>query len=309
MNITCHTIERDGLTLDVLEDAGAGLRIMVSRLGAEMVSLAKRDANGRWIGFLYRDGEVAQPASGWANHATVMGYFIHRLVGERTVYRGVEMLGGTHSFLRHKTFTAPEVATGRAASLTYRIEPNQILAHEYPLRVSLKLTYAMINGRLEVSFRFENQEPDLTAHVSFGLHPGFAVTSLETCTVILPAGSYVRHLAPGNFLSGEVQQFDHETGPMSFAKADLPGSFLFALKDVPVPIFELRDARRRVDLDFREAPYVTFWSDGNPYLCVEPCWGLPDHHRQRPFESKLGIEEIEPRASLVRRFSITPHLL
>jgi galactose mutarotase-like enzyme len=34
------------------------------------------------------------------------------------------------------------------------------------------------------------------------------------------------------------------------------------------------------------------WSDGNPFICIEPCWGLPDHHEQRPFEQKLGIQVI-----------------
>ncbi len=51
--------------LDVLTDDERGLRIIVSRLGAELVSLARRDAKGDWIGFLYRDNDLSQPASGW----------------------------------------------------------------------------------------------------------------------------------------------------------------------------------------------------------------------------------------------------
>ena len=34
-----------------------------------------------------------------------MGYFLHRLKDERSLYRGQEIRGGTHSFLRHKNFT------------------------------------------------------------------------------------------------------------------------------------------------------------------------------------------------------------
>ncbi len=59
--------------LDVLTDEERGLRIIVSRLGAELVSLARRGAQGNWIGFLYRDNDICKAASGWGNHATVMG--------------------------------------------------------------------------------------------------------------------------------------------------------------------------------------------------------------------------------------------
>ena len=80
---------RAGRLLDVLTDEDAGLRLIVSRLGAELVSLARRDARGDWIGFLHRDNDLSAPAKGWANHATVMGYFLHRLKNERSLYRGM----------------------------------------------------------------------------------------------------------------------------------------------------------------------------------------------------------------------------
>ena len=64
-------IERDA----VLDEIACGdLRVRINRLGAEMISLAKRK-DAEWRGFLFRDGEVESPVSGWANHATVMGYF------------------------------------------------------------------------------------------------------------------------------------------------------------------------------------------------------------------------------------------
>ena len=57
-----HREEKRGeRLLDVLTDEAAGLRIVVSRLGAELVSLARRDADGQWIGFLYRDSDLSAP--------------------------------------------------------------------------------------------------------------------------------------------------------------------------------------------------------------------------------------------------------
>ena len=107
MKFTHREIERAGRLLDVLTDEERGLRIIVSRLGAELVSLARQDGEGNWTGFLHRDNDLGKPPRGWANHATVMGYFLHRLKDEHSLYRGREIRGGTHSFLRHKLFADP----------------------------------------------------------------------------------------------------------------------------------------------------------------------------------------------------------
>ena len=96
--------KRDGRQLDVLTDEENGLRIIVSRLGAELISMERINEAGNWIGFLFRDGNLSVPDRGWANHATVMGYYLHRLKDGRSLYRGQEIKGGTHGFLRAKTW-------------------------------------------------------------------------------------------------------------------------------------------------------------------------------------------------------------
>jgi len=54
-----------------------------------------------------------------------MGYYLDRLKNERSLYRGKEIRGGTHSFLRHKTFSNVQADLGtEEASLTYRIRPS-----------------------------------------------------------------------------------------------------------------------------------------------------------------------------------------
>src|SRR3982751_377802 len=139
MRFTHQEIERAGRMLDVLTDEERGLRVIVSRLGAELVSLAVRNREGGWVGFLYRDNDLSEPEQGWANHSTVMGYFLHRLKDQRSFYRGHEIRGGTHSFLREKLFSdvSTILGSGEEAALTYRISPNEIKPEEYPLKVSL----------------------------------------------------------------------------------------------------------------------------------------------------------------------------
>lgn len=314
MSASHQTVEREGKTLDILTDDESGARLMVARQGAEPVSLARRTPDGAWLGFLNRDAELgAAPDGGWSNHATVMGYYIHRIKGERTFYRGHEIRGGTHSFLRHKTFGPPAVRIDEdGASLSYEMTPGGYLPEEYPYRVRMRLTYLLApDGALRVHFAFASQEPEISTHVGFGLHPGFAVDSLATCQVLLPAGRYRRLLAPGNFLSGEVQVIDHASGPMPFAKENLQDSYLLDLADVPERVFTVvdTDGGRRVEVDCQEAPYLTLWSSGPRFVCVEPCWGLPDRAEQTPFELKPGIQEIAPGGTLEREFSIRAELL
>jgi len=293
---------------DVLTDEENGLRLIVSRLGAELISAARRSPNGDWIGFLHRDNEIAPPTKGWANHATVMGYFLHRIKNERTLYRGQEIRGGTHSFLRGKNWHRVESA--RENELVYRITPADFSSTEYPLKVSLDLTYRVEDARVSVSFKFRNDEPELTAHVGFGLHPGFAAATFDSFQFEMPAGLYRRHFSPTNYLSGETKEIRFEGGRMPFEREKLPGSYILELVDVPERTFTFSDppSGRTVSLDLTGVPYLTLWSDGGPFLCVEPCWGLTDHDEQRAFEDKEGIQKIPAGQQLMASFSFEVRL-
>jgi galactose mutarotase-like enzyme len=306
-----HTEEkRENRNLDVLTDEENGLRIVVSRVGAELVSLARINEAGKWTGFLYRDDDLSTPSQGWANHATVMGYYLHRLKNGRSLYRGRELKGGNHGFLRSKTWRLIEASVDNNASLKYQITPGDFSASEYPLKVGVDLTYNIDNNKLSVLFEFQNHEPELAAHVAFGLHPGFGATSFESFRLQMPRGCYRRYFSPGNLLSGETRDFEFSGGEMPFARNELPGSFILELVDVPRRQFSYVDppSGRWVTLDLTGVPYLTLWSDGGPFLCIEPCWGLTDHHEQRAFENKQGIQIISPRGELRASFSMAPQL-
>lgn len=322
--------ERDGRLLDILTDEKTGIRLIVSRLGAELVSLARRDGSGaatllskttpetggqesrlsEWIGFLYRDNDITAPATGWANHATVMGYYLHRLKEGRSVYRGRPIIGGTHSFLRSKHWPLCDTAAD-SGRLTYRMTRDDFTETEYPLDVSLDLSYTLEADSLRVSFLFQNNEPELTAHLGFGLHPGFAAQMFESFRLEMPAGHYRRHFSPNNYLSGETEEIHFDVGEMPFAREKLPGSYILELVDVPNRIFTYTDppSGRSVALDLTGVPYVTLWSNGGPFLCVEPCWGLTDHDRQRALEDKEGMQKIAAGGKLDASFTMTPRLL
>jgi len=281
------------------EISSGGLTVGILRKGAEPVSLR---CGG--IGYLHRDGELVPPATGWANHATLMGYFLHRLVDGRSLYRGKPVCGGTHGFLRHFDFDEPQRLVD---GLVYRVASDRVPADAYPLRVALDLSYRIIGGALRVEFCFTNEEPELVAHVGFGLHPGFAVSRVEDAKILLPPGRYVRHFAPGNFLDGRTEALDFAGGEFPYPKSGLNGSYLLGIEGVPDRRFRIEDSGRSLELDFSEVPYVTFWNDSDRFVCVEPCWGLPDSNPQTAFEDKPGIQHIPPLGQLRRGFSIKPN--
>jgi galactose mutarotase-like enzyme len=306
MGFEYRTFEKDKHRLDQIVDSESGFQITADRLGAELVSIARHRADDDSIAYLYRDGEIGPSGKGWQNHATVMGYFLHRLWGEKTLYEGEQIVGGNHSFLRHKLFADPDVSISDRATLTYSLPASKIAPSEYPRKVSFQISYSLFGNNLEVIFSFDNQETERQAHLSFGLHPGFAVSTVEKARVILPKGVYRRHLAPDNFLSGETLEFESDGGSWPVKPFDLPGSFILEPVDIEQNVVVLRDYedRRQVEIDLGGAPFFTIWSDLNPFICIEPCWGLPDHRNQRPFEKKLGIQVIEPEGTLERRFSM-----
>jgi galactose mutarotase-like enzyme len=308
MKISYSEEKREDRQLDVLTDEENGLQIVVSRLGAELISLARINEAGKWTGFLYRDNDLSTPAQGWENHATVMGYYLHRLKNGRSLYRGREIKGGNHGFLRSKIWRFVEYSVGDGASLKYQITPGDFSSSEYPLKVSVSLTYRLDTNRVSVLFEFRNDEPELPAHVAFGLHPGFAATSFESFHLQMPKGLYRRYFSPGNYLSGETRDIEFAGGEMPFSKNELPGSIILELVDVRRRNFSYVDppSGRWVTLDLTGVPYLTLWSDGGPFLCIEPCWGLTDHHQQRAFEDKQGIQTISPGGELRASFSMAP---
>jgi galactose mutarotase-like enzyme len=306
---THQTLDSVAGPLDQITDETSGLRLVICRTGAEPVSLARRDDRGDWHGFLWRDGQVDKPSSGWGNHATVMGYFVHRLWKQESVYEGHVIKGGNHGFLRSFSFDAP-VFDPEAGSVTYSVEPEKIPAEAYPYRVAFKLTYAVAGGALRMTFAFENRE-NHEVSLGFGWHPGFGVGDLASARMLLPSGTYFRQMAPGDFLDGTVQEIPFSGGEMPFSKEHLPGSYLLDLAGVPVRTFVLEAPAlgHRIECDYTEAPYLTLWSNGDPFLCVEPCWGLPDSNPPVPFERKKGIQRIPAKGTLRASLRVVPSLL
>ena len=161
MRFEQRSFEDGGRRFTELVDQVSGFRILADHAGAELISIARRNPDGAWHGYLYRDGDFSAPPDGWKNHATVMGYYIHRLLGGRSLYEGEEIRGGNHSFLRTKQFSDPEIVlSDHSAAMQFRLPSDRIEKSEYPRKVDFSLDYRLVEDCLEIRFSFKNLEVD-----------------------------------------------------------------------------------------------------------------------------------------------------
>src|SRR5258705_2244596 len=86
MGFEHRVLELDGHRVHEIADRESEYRIQVNNLGAELVSVARHATEDGWAGYLYRDSEVKPAPKGWQSHATVMGYFLHRIKNDKTFY-------------------------------------------------------------------------------------------------------------------------------------------------------------------------------------------------------------------------------
>jgi len=154
-----------------------------------------------------------------------------------------------------------------------------------------------------VLFEFRNEEPELTAHVSFGLHPGLAATSFESFHLQMPRGLYRRHFSPGNYLSGQTRDIEFAGGEMPFSKTELPGSIILELLDVPRRQFSYVDppSGRWVIVDLTGVPYLTLWTDGGPFFASNHAGGLLTIINSAPLKIRKGFKQSRPAAYCTRR--------
>ena len=73
---------------------------------------------------------------------------------------------------------------------------------DYPLKVSVDLTYQIGANGVSVVFEFRNHEAELTAHVSFGLHPGFGADFIRDLSSANAARIVPTLFFAGQFLVG-----------------------------------------------------------------------------------------------------------
>jgi len=193
-----------------------------------------------------------------------------------------------HGFARKSKW---QIASQTATRLTIEHTSSPETRAVYPFEFTHRITYAVVEGKLEFHQRIENRS-DARMPFSTGIHPYFPVPVLKPasrneCFVELPACAKI---LPGEgWQSWKSQPF----GPARLSLAeDFSGTMFFT--DLAKPEVSLVDPtnRLRIRLELKDAPdhrFLALWSNAPdaPFFCIEPWTALPNSFRRRAGDLKL----------------------
>jgi len=308
----------DDRNIDSILDKQAGTRVVLNRLGAELIGYRIRDGkNGREIPLMYRDSLVSEPASGWKNHATVLFPIVGGLKGKVSKLRDMTIrTPGNHGVARHSLFSLAGAEDADRGLIRYRLRANDYTFQYYPFDFQLDLAFELLVQGLAVTFEIANPG-SRPIYYCFGWHPGFRVPFLEgkgrkrDCQLILPRGQFRQyHNNEHCRLTGETSIVP-VGGPFDWTEEGLELTYMFEIEDPVNRTVELKDPSSGVSVrvDFPDFPHLGFWSEpGEDFICIEPWQGMDDHEKQEPFDQKVGIVRLDAGDVDRRTIKVLPSL-
>lgn len=251
------------------------LRVKISTLGAELVSVIKKETNEELLW-------DADPAV-WNRHAPILFPWCGRLKDNSFTHQGVTYSGGGHGFARDLEH---DVVESRATVAVFALAANAITMEKFPFVFRLTTTYRLEGQTLRHECLVEN-EGDWDMNFALGYHPGFNCpfdanhkpTDYEF-RFDSPQSPVEIDTSAGGLCSGkETPLFENSAViPVTdelFAKDSI------CMKNINAKTLAIveKDTGRSVTVNVEGFPYVLLWSAAGPlkFVCIEPWHGLPDN--------------------------------
>lgn len=245
----------------------ANLEVVISTLGAEIISFKKDGVEKIWCG----------NPDFWSGKAPILFPFAGRLKNGQYEYDGKVYQMNIHGFARKSVFEVSNISENTAQFI---LNANDSTLSIYPFDFSLKVTYTLTD-KLDVKFSVtNNDEKDM--FFTIGCHEGYAINS--------DLSEY--------FLEFEKEEvFDslqhNENGLMTDKVIKYGKGKVFALSYDLFPnawtvIFENTVSKEvtlkhktkgeLVKVSFPSFNNLLLWTTPNSgYLCIEPWSSLPDY--------------------------------
>ncbi|HUU30202.1 MAG TPA: hypothetical protein VM123_20550 [archaeon] len=304
--------------IDLLTDEKAGTRVMINRLGCEMIGYRLTDPkSGQEVPLMYRDSEAEAPESGWKNRATVLFPIVGGLKNkESRLGSKVIKTPGNHGVARHSVFELVRADEAGRALAHYCLLANDYTRGYYPFDFRLALVFELKGNVVSVTFEITNPG-DEPMYYCFGWHPGFRTPIFpgkgkkSDCRLVLPQGKIRKyHNNEHCRLTGETSLVE-VGGPLSWTEEELEATLMYGIDDPAMRTVTLEDRSARVSIrvDFPDFPHLGFWSEpGYEFICIEPWQGMDDHEEQEPFDRKVGVVQLGPGEKDLRTIRVTPSL-
>jgi len=251
------------------------LRVQITEYGAELQSIfhKKNDIEYLWQG---------DPAV-WYGRSPLLFPNVGRLEGDKITVDGTVYPLMKHGFARKSTFT---VLTQTKNSVDLTITSTEETLTHYPYSFRLIVRYTVEGNRLETRYLVQNTgNGDM--YFCIGGHPGFNVPLQDGAgyedyylefSEAEPLTTY--KLDPVTTMFTDKMESVEQDGKKLWLKTDLFADDALVFHQLKSQKVTLKTDKnpRAVQVDFREFPWIGFWSNhpSTGYVCIEPWFGHDD---------------------------------
>ena len=247
----------------------------INSFGAELVSFKKLADNCEYIW----NGDKTF----WTGHSPLLFPIVCALHnGEMRVEGNVYQMGN-HGFARKSEFQLVEETDSKAV---YKLAWSEATLAMYPFKFSLYVTYTLIDNKLHVEYRVENND-DKTMYFQIGTHPAFqcpfdSQTKFEDFHIEFESPEKLERLylnSANVIISGKSEPVELENDKVLPLNHEMfhEGALVFRNIHSKKVTLQSRKTDKKVVVTFDDLPYMGIWQAKNaPFICMEPWHGIAD---------------------------------
>ncbi len=281
---------------EVVKISNAIITAEISTMGAELKSVIKDGQEVLWEG----NPDV------WSGQAPVLFPICGGLKDDKFIFEGKEYNLAKHGFARRSIF---ELESAEDASATFLLRSNEETLKSFPFEYELRITYILIENRLDVKYSVKNLgEGDM--YYSIGGHEAYACPGgVEEYSLIFDKEEELVCNVLGTLLSYDTYSVGENSCelPLKYDFFSVDALTFLNLKSRGVKLVH-RPTGKSLKVEFEGFDYLFVWTKPNAYanyICIEPWCGIPDFtDSDYDITKKRGIVKLEAKQEKVLVHSI-----
>lgn len=279
------------------------MRVTADSLGAQLWSILGHDA----AEYLWQGDQKY-----WADRALTIFPYVARLWQGKYELDGQVRSMPIHGFAPGSEFALAEKTD---TQMVFELSDSGETFARYPRRFSFRVTYALCENTLAVTYEVINRD-ERTMHFGLGGHPGFNVPLEEgrafedyRLRFSAPCEPVRVGFTPDCFVSGEDKLYPLEDGTTLPLRHDLFDDDAIVLRAMAREVtLEDKAGGHFVKISYPDMPYLGIWhwpKTDAPYVCIEPWRSLPSRHgRMAVLEEQEDLVHLPAGETYQNRWTI-----
>ena len=244
----------------------------------------------------------------WGRHSPILFPIVGRLKDNETIIDDKTYNITQHGFARDMDFDLIDITND---SISYKLTSNEDTKKYYPYSFELIITYKLVNNSVIISWNVKNIDSN-DMYFSIGAHPAFNINSnVEDYYLEFNCRNNIENIA----LNGPYN--DKYTKIATLDKLNLSNNIFKndAIIYTNIDGIKLKSKKDDyfINISFNNFPLVGIWSpydnDTNsiePFICIEPWYGLCDNiNSDKVFKNKPFINILKSKEAFNTSYSIS----